>query len=356
MTRAEFLEAHPGIFFLDLDAPGLLQDYLHRTAVLPEGETVIAVAKAGDGNMNCTLRATTSAKRRLIVKQARPWVEKYPQFAAPWDRALREMQFYELAGSDARLCTLLPNIVHTDVEDRLLVMEDLGDDGDCSDVYAGGVLRKDEVARLAKFLSQLHSKFQGSSVVIELDNRGMRELNHAHIFDIPFVEDNGLDLDGVLPGLSGVAREIRAERELIEQIRELGGSVYLADASDFADTACLLHGDFFPGSFLRTNDGLRVIDPEFCFGGRPEFDSGVFLAHLVLGQQAPSLAQCWFDLYQPPSGHDETLMLQMAGVEIIRRLLGYAQLPLDADLQQRKAMLTIARALVLAPRRDLLLS
>ena len=45
----------------------------------------------------------------------------------------------------------------------------------------------------------------------------------------------------------------------------------------------------FPGSFLKTESGgVRVIDAEFCFGGRSEWDGAVFLAHLVLAQQRTS--------------------------------------------------------------------
>ena len=43
--------------------------------------------------MNCTLRVTTT-RRSFILKQARPWVEKYPQIAAPVERARVEAAFY----------------------------------------------------------------------------------------------------------------------------------------------------------------------------------------------------------------------------------------------------------------------
>ena len=40
----------------------------------------MSAVRAGDGNMNCTVRVTTGTGT-LIVKQSRPWVEKYPRFA-----------------------------------------------------------------------------------------------------------------------------------------------------------------------------------------------------------------------------------------------------------------------------------
>ena len=59
-------------------------------------ESVIAAERAGEGNMNCTLRVRTN-ERTFILKQARPWVEKYPQIEAPDERALVEAAFYRIA-------------------------------------------------------------------------------------------------------------------------------------------------------------------------------------------------------------------------------------------------------------------
>lgn len=45
-------------------------------------EVVEGVEREGEGNMNCVVRVMTS-RRSFILKQSRPWVEKYPGFAAP---------------------------------------------------------------------------------------------------------------------------------------------------------------------------------------------------------------------------------------------------------------------------------
>jgi 5-methylthioribose kinase len=46
----------------------------------------------------------------------------------------------------------------------------------------------------------------------------------------------------------------------------------------------------FPGSWLKAADGLRVIDPEFCFLGDPEFDCGILAAHLMIAQCGPAFS------------------------------------------------------------------
>ncbi len=181
-------------------------------------------------------------------------------------------------------------------------------------------------------------------------NREMRALNHAHIFEIPLQTNNGLALDELLPGLEAAAKRLRSDLDYVSTVRRLGTEVYLADG----DT--LVHGDFFPGSFLETPDGPKVIDPEFACFGRSEVDGGMFLAHLLLGGQPPAIAARFLERYRPPTGHDAEVMLQLAGVEVMRRLIGYAQLPLTRGLEERHSLLSRSRELVLHPSLDLILS
>ena len=37
----------------------------------------------------------------------------------------------------------------------------------------------------------------------------------------------------------------------------------------------LLHGDYYPGSWMRVRERLYIIDPEFSFAGPKEFDLGI---------------------------------------------------------------------------------
>lgn len=341
-TPAEtFRRDHPDLFFLDPGDPGALEAYLHDRGVLHTKTRVLQAAKAGDGNMNCTVRALTT-EGSMIVKQARPWVEKYPQFAAPWDRTAREAAFYRAISSIGILAGMTPGLLHFDPDSRVIVLEDLGASSDCTAVYAGQPLDDAEIVAMANFLSRLHSVPSGLSERNNLTNREMRQLNHAHIFVVPLDTDNGLDLDAITPGLADAARSLQADSSYVQEVRRLGREVYLADGE------CLLHGDFFPGSLLRTTAGPKVIDPEFAFYGRPEFDVGVFLAHLILSKHPSHTRRLWRRAYVAPVPFDDLLMLQLAGVEIMRRLIGYAQLPIQGG--ERKArLLERSRELVLRP-------
>ena len=79
------LDSAGGHFQLNREDLTSLQGYLVERGFAQAGETVIAEL-AGEGNMNCVIRVRLP-DRSLILKQARPWVEKYPSIAAPVERA-----------------------------------------------------------------------------------------------------------------------------------------------------------------------------------------------------------------------------------------------------------------------------
>ena len=106
----------------------------------------------------------------------------------------------------------------------------------------------------------------------------------------------------------------------------------------------MIHGDFYPGSFLETDDGVYVIDAEFAHLGRPEFDIGVLMAHLLMSRASEKrILQIDTDYAKPP-GFDTLLARQFCYVEIIRRIIGIAQLPLSLTLDERSRILDRARA------------
>jgi 5-methylthioribose kinase len=322
--RAKFESAHPRGFFLDPGAPAAIESYCRARGFLKAHERLLSVSKAGEGNMNLTLRLSTGAGS-FILKQARPWVEKYPSIAAPPGRALVEAAFYRAVAQRPELRAAMPVLLGEDPDSGVMVIEDLGEAKDFTGLYRGERLSKGELEFLSSYLSALHRLCTEHEPLFE--NRPMRALNHEHIFRLPLAPDNGLDLDRITPGLGAAARLLKEDRGFVSRVRELG-ELYLADGPS------LVHGDYFPGSWLRTAHGVRVIDPEFCFMGTPAFDRGVLLAHLYLGRQHPE-----------PSRFDSTAKA-FAGAEILRRLIGVAQLPLDARLEEKEELLALSKRLL----------
>ncbi len=313
--------------------------YLKEKGWLSAEEDVVYVEKPGEGNMNFTLRVDTGY-RSFIIKQSREYVEKYPQVAAPKDRVLKEAEFYALIGTIPELAAMMPGLIGLDAENSIMLMDDLGKGKDYTFLYCKGeTILESELMTLMEFAAKLHQGITDSTARNSIDNREMKALNHEHIFRYPFLQDNGLDLDTVLSGLKAAAQPFKEDATLKQKAAELG-NLYLADG------ACLLHGDYFPGSWLRTANGVKVIDPEFCFFGPPEFEIGVTIAHLQMADQPAALISKALAHYTSIAPLDDSLRQKFTAIELLRRMLGLAQLPLEIDLERRISLLEDARAIL----------
>ena len=229
----------------------------------------------------------------------------------------------------------------TDVVNNLIALEDLGKTNDYAVLYGlNQKIKEEELQELVVYLNGLHTNFQKTIVDDELANTAMRTLNYEHVFEYPFKEENGFDLDVVQDGLQALAMPYKQNRELKDKVERLG-SLYLSKGK------YLLHGDFYPGSWLKTNSGIKIIDPEFCFYGMREFDLGVFIAHLYLTQQDLNTVAYIKEHYTAFNDLNFTILNGFIGTEIMRRLIGLAQLPLKMDLETKGALLIFAQNLII---------
>ncbi|HBY59069.1 MAG TPA: aminoglycoside phosphotransferase, partial [Solibacterales bacterium] len=258
---------------LDPGAVAAIEKWMKRLG-WEAGGRLISVERAGNGNMNMTVRVRT-ADWSFILKQARPWVVKYPQIPAPLERAGVEAAFYAAVGGVAEVSRRMPRLRGFDAESHLLWLEDMGEGGDLTHLFQTGEFTAEECAELIRYLVTLHRVKVTAGEAAVFQNRAMRALNHEHQYEFPLRAENGLDLERITPGLAQEAGRLQRDEKYCERVAELG-RLYLADG------AVLVHGDYFPGSWLRREGGLAVIDPEFCFLGMAEYDLGVFLAHLEL--------------------------------------------------------------------------
>ena len=274
--------------FLDPSDISSLERYAKGRGFISADESLVSAEKAGEGNMNLTLRLKTDT-RSFILKQARPWVEKYPQIPAPDSRALVETAFYEAATTRTTLRDAMPKLLASDPDARVLVLEDLGEARDFTSLYSGDRLSQADLDALVSYLVALHVRWKELPKIF--NHREMRVLNHKHIFRLPLQPDNGIDLEAF-------------------------------------------------------TDGVRIIDPEFCFMGTAAFDVGVMLGHLYLANQPEELIDRVFSSYGADAS-TAALSRQCAGVEIMRRLIGVAQLPLGYGIDKKRELLELSQELVL---------
>lgn len=296
-------------------------------------ETLLSLREAGEGNMNLVYRVKTN-QRSFILKQAKPYVVKYPAIPAPLDRIKTEYLYYQAIEKSLFIKERSPKILQFIAEKHLLLMEDLGEIKDYSKIYKKPIIEKPILIELIAYLNNLH-QINGMDFP---DNQAMRKLNHEHIFQIPFEEGDWVDLDKIQPGLKKLARQVQQNQNLKDKVLTLGQS-YMQNSTT------LIHGDFYPGSWMKGNSGLKIIDPEFAFAGEPEFDLGIMAAHLRLADIDLDIHTLIRQHYTNPIKKD--LIKQWEGVEIIRRLIGVAQLPLQKSLKAKEILLNHATQQIL---------
>lgn len=326
----------------DLDIPiSVLEEYIRQNDwLLSKSEEIVSIEKPGEGNMNVVLRVTTN-KRSFILKQSRPFVQKYQQIQAPIDRIKVELQFYQAIQSSA-LSAHIPKVLGFNATDHLLLLEDLGQCEDLVFIYEKRAIDKTALQKLTFIIDLIH---RTKAPVDFPENIEMRKLNHQHIFVLPFLEDNGFSLDDIQPGLQELSLPYKKDAELKKAIEKIGKR-YLSEG----DT--LLHGDYYPGSWMTESNNLYVIDPEFGFVGFAEFDLGVMAAHLIMATGKKKYLSRIHSQYngqanQPNGRASKKLMSQVAGIEIMRRLIGLAQLPLDRTIDEKKSLLKKAHKMIL---------
>jgi len=307
--------------------------HVRQLGWIPPSGTLLNPRPAGEGNMNRTLRfdcTNCGDLPSVVLKQAVPFVAKYPDIPAPIERGAAEAAFYHSAQNHPQLEARLPRLLGTDKVNHLLALEDLGQAADLTAAYGDEQLQHrltEFVQPLMQWLGELHA-----ITPPVLHNHCMRELNHTHIFELPLQNDNGLELGD----LADVAERCANHDELKSAAHHLG-QIYIGK-STHTSTPVLLHGDFYPGSWLGTlaaPNEVKVIDPEFAFVGPAEFDVGVCLAHLQFAGMTLEQASTALDHYDKPQGFDNDLARSFAGIELIRRLLGVAQLPLPENTSKQ---------------------
>lgn len=314
--------------------PENLEEYLRNRGLARAGEAV-RVEPAGDGNINWVRRVRLGGGgRSLIVKQARPALERFPEYQVTTARAVFEARYYE-AVRPLDAAGLCPKVLDFDEAERVLVLEDLGDvprldhallrGGDAGVAEAAG-------RALGAFLGAVHAgTAQRPDLASRFENDEMRRLHGDHIFSLPFREN-----DFPLPPA------LRARAEVLWRDET---AVALADAAYrryLTPTGVLVHADVQGGNVLLQPGRPRLLDAEIAHAGEAAFDVGILLAHLVVADAArgaadrarPALAGTWSAYVesrgraQAPAFEDA---IRFAGIEVLRRTLGAARLEAVAD-------------------------
>jgi 5-methylthioribose kinase len=320
-----------------------LPDYLRRRGILDAGSPV-RIEPAGDGNINW-VRRVSSGERSWIVKQARPALERFPEYRASTERIVFEARYYARVRPLDRegVC---PKILDFDPAARVLVIEDLGAAERLDRALASGRDIGTAPARLARFLGTVHAATGGPALAREFANDEMRRLHGDHIFHLPFHRN-----EFPLPPA------VRARAEAIWRDLELARTAAAAYRRYLEPRGALVHGDVQAGNVLLAPGGAKLLDAEIVHVGDPAFDVGTLAAHLLLpaaARGAPATAraglEALFSAYRDaggPAGRTEAL--RYAGIEMLRRTIGAARVAVVEREAAALAVLDVAERLVRSP-------
>jgi 5-methylthioribose kinase len=326
-----------------------LPDYLLRVGLVAPGETV-RVEPLGDGNINWVRRFRTPSTT-CVVKQARPALERFPQYRVTTGRIVYEARYYE-AVAPLDLGGVCPRVLFFDPRDRVLVLEDLGQAERLDAALARRADSSDVAAALGSFLGRVHAGTRGGQLAASFRNQEMRRLHGDHIFFLPY-RPNDFPLS---PALRRRAREIQLDAALVARIDA-------AHARYLEPRGSLVHGDVQAANVLLAPGGPKLLDAEIAHVGDPAFDVGQLVAHLLLpalargdAARARAVRAAWsayaraFGPRGRPAFADAALY---AGIELLRRTLGAARVPAverdDAGLAVVDAGVRLVRNPPLSP-------
>lgn len=314
---------------------------------LVAGGDTITVEPAGDGNINWVRRAR-SRSRSWIVKQARPALERFPQYRASTERIVFEERWFAIARPlDAR--GVCPRVLDFDAERRALVLEDLGDAERLDHALLRGGDVRGVLCDVGALLGAVHRATREAALAERFANDDMRRLHGEHVFVLPFA-----------PNDFPLEPELRARAERVWQDRTLGTIAAEAHRRYLEPRGALLHGDVQAGNVLIAPGGrAKLLDAEIAHVGDPAFDVGVLLAHPLLAaiprhevaRAATAAADTW-EAYAAAHGAGAppfAAVARYAGIEVLRRSIGAARVAAVAATPPALAAVDLACALIRTP-------
>ncbi|WP_233885580.1 S-methyl-5-thioribose kinase [Paraburkholderia flagellata] len=249
-------------------------------------DSELQVVEVGDGNLNYVYFVSSVRDPRfsVVVKQAPPYLRLVGE-AWPLPRERMEREVAALRRFGALCPEHVPRVFHADSEKFLMVMQRL----DSHRVLRGGLIDGIVYPRLADHISTYLARtlFHGSDLYLAPDakkaavggdiNTELCRITEELVFTFPF-EDHPSNVYS--PALPAAALErLRTH----EPLRLAAGEMKWA-FMNHAET--LVHGDLHTGSIMANEHETYVIDPEFAFYGPMGFDTGAFIANLLLAYYA----------------------------------------------------------------------
>lgn len=242
------------------------------------------VREVGDGNLNLVFIVEGDAGS-VIVKQALPYVRLVgDSWPLPLKRAFFE--YHALIRQDARDPGSVPEVLHFDEEQALIIMERLQP----HIILRQQTMEGRKVAGLGKTLGLFAARtaFRGSDlsmtakdkkadVALFADNVELCDITESLVFTDPYY-DAEMNRH-TTPQLDGIVAELRNDIALKVEVQHMKRAF-----TSRGETMC--HGDLHAGSIMVTDNEARIIDPEFAYYGPFGFDIGMLIGNYLMAYHA----------------------------------------------------------------------
>jgi len=229
--------------------------------------------------LNQVFRVKNNRGTRLIVKQALP---EHSGLTQHWPVSLHRAQIEaDVLKYQAKICPeYLVEVLHYDPELAALLLEDLSDCAVLRSLFCSGQQPEHIGLHLGRYLAK--TSFYSSDFVLTGPVKKARQLQFNNpelclvtedlMFTDPYCNHERNSLGAAqLPEL----RELWLNEQLQAEVAQL-------KADYLTKPQVLLHGDLHSGNVLISHEECKVIGAEFGCYGPAGFDTGTFIASLIL--------------------------------------------------------------------------
>ncbi len=263
------------------------------------------VREVGDGNLNLVF-LVDGPSGSVCVKQSLPHIRAVKTWRLPVRRTFFEYTYFSIVAPLAPRLT--PEIYDYEAELFCIVMEQLSPHVILRRGLVAGRTYPCVARDVAEFSARttFHTSDFGSKLEAKCEAMAIFAQNDALLritADLVFTDPYRTNERNrwTSPELDGIAAEFRSEPALKIAAARLGHKF-------LSNTQALLHGDLHTGSVMVTQTETRVIDPEFALFGPIGFDTGAFIANLLIAYFAqPGYATA----SEPRTGNAEWLLAQI---------------------------------------------
>ncbi|MFD1927476.1 S-methyl-5-thioribose kinase [Sporosarcina siberiensis] len=333
----------------------------------------LSCTEIGDGNLNYVFRITDiNTDESIIIKQALPYAKVVGE---SWPLTLKraKIEAEALKEHGKYVPKIVPKVLGTDTSLAITILEDLSH----LTVAREGLINGENYPKLAADIGEYLAKtlfytsdfalhpFDKKKLVVQFSNPELCKITEDLVFTDPFFDS---ETNNIEPELQSIVEALWANKKTKLEVAKLKRT-FLTKAD------ALLHGDLHTGSIFVSQKETKVFDPEFAFYGPIGFDIGQFIANLIMQvltrerEQRELLTlqieQTWLaftttfselwkkdsvDNYSYIEDYEVEVLrevlsdtLGFAGCEIIRRVIGLAQVKDLESIQDSEKRIKIKK-------------